>query len=654
MPEMTNAQVPPTYKMTIDLNVIDHLGLNLYSNISAVLTEAVANAWDADAHNVDIHIDIDAGHDTIVINDDGMGMSVSDMNEKYLRVGYRRRSHGLDKTPLGRPVMGRKGLGKLSLFSIADIVEVQSIKDGQRHGLTMDKNSMREVCNDHPNEYYPEPIANERLTVERGTIITLHKINRQRLSSSINALRMKLSRRFSVIGESFGFKVSINGSPVTVEDRGELKVAQFLWKIGDTVVTLPSGNHIEQTFSIANESGDFSGWIATARKPKNLESDGDNLNQIVILSRGRLIQENILDKLNDGRIFTKYLTGQVQCDLLDETSAGEDIATTDRQRLVEDDPRYIKVLEFLKRTLSQIDREWNATRPSHEAKNIIQEYPIVKDWLDGLRPGTKKTEEKMIGQVASLSLDNAADVKTFLKHSILAFERMELRGSEAEFTTSISDVNKLLELLADRDSLEAALYRDIVKSRIEAIRGLCGHVDKNDLEKVMQKFLFEHLWLLDTSWERADGSERIEQSLKKEYKEFADNLTEEESNYRIDIRYRTSAGSHIIVELKRAERTLKIGDLVSQGQGYYSALKKCLNKMGIENPNIQVYFVLGKPVKEQDDASLPDDFIKNALNSIHGHIRFYEQMIDNARKSYADYLEKDEALGRLDRILASL
>ena len=35
------------YKMTVDLNVIDHLGLNLYSNISAVLTEAVANAGNA-------------------------------------------------------------------------------------------------------------------------------------------------------------------------------------------------------------------------------------------------------------------------------------------------------------------------------------------------------------------------------------------------------------------------------------------------------------------------------------------------------------------------------------------------------------------------------------------------------------------------------
>ena len=47
------------YRMTVDLNVLDHLGINLYSNIAAVLTEAVANAWDADAENVEIGIDPD-------------------------------------------------------------------------------------------------------------------------------------------------------------------------------------------------------------------------------------------------------------------------------------------------------------------------------------------------------------------------------------------------------------------------------------------------------------------------------------------------------------------------------------------------------------------------------------------------------------------
>ena len=41
------------YQMTINLNVLNHLGINLYSNVPAVLSEVVANAWDADATNVD-------------------------------------------------------------------------------------------------------------------------------------------------------------------------------------------------------------------------------------------------------------------------------------------------------------------------------------------------------------------------------------------------------------------------------------------------------------------------------------------------------------------------------------------------------------------------------------------------------------------------
>lgn len=45
------------YRMAVDLNLLDHLGFDLYSNIVAVLTEAVANAWDADAENVEIRID---------------------------------------------------------------------------------------------------------------------------------------------------------------------------------------------------------------------------------------------------------------------------------------------------------------------------------------------------------------------------------------------------------------------------------------------------------------------------------------------------------------------------------------------------------------------------------------------------------------------
>ena len=131
----------PVYKMSIDLNILNHLGIKLYSNIPAVLSEVVANSWDADAESVNINFDRKAGE--ITITDDGHGMNVSDINAKFLHVGYQRRNNPKEAiTPKWkRDVMGRKGIGKLSLFSIADIIEVQSIKSGEK----MDSSWMRRI-----------------------------------------------------------------------------------------------------------------------------------------------------------------------------------------------------------------------------------------------------------------------------------------------------------------------------------------------------------------------------------------------------------------------------------------------------------------------------------------------------------------------------
>jgi len=48
------------------------LGLNLYSNIPAVIFEVVANSWDADATTVTMDIDRDSGR--ITVRDDGIGI----------------------------------------------------------------------------------------------------------------------------------------------------------------------------------------------------------------------------------------------------------------------------------------------------------------------------------------------------------------------------------------------------------------------------------------------------------------------------------------------------------------------------------------------------------------------------------------------------
>ena len=77
------------YHMTLSLNLLNHLGINLYSNVPAVLSEVVANAWDADAEKVVICIN-KTGKE-IVLTDDGDGMNLDDINRKYLTIGFRRR-----------------------------------------------------------------------------------------------------------------------------------------------------------------------------------------------------------------------------------------------------------------------------------------------------------------------------------------------------------------------------------------------------------------------------------------------------------------------------------------------------------------------------------------------------------------------------------
>ncbi len=72
----------PKYQMKLNLTILKHLGIGLYSNSVAVITEAVANAWDADAKSVKIEV-LDKPK-SIRIIDNGMGMSLVDVNERFL------------------------------------------------------------------------------------------------------------------------------------------------------------------------------------------------------------------------------------------------------------------------------------------------------------------------------------------------------------------------------------------------------------------------------------------------------------------------------------------------------------------------------------------------------------------------------------------
>lgn len=645
--------------MTVDLNVLEHLGINLYSNIAAVLTEAVANAWDADAENVTVRVDPKQAW--IEIEDDGIGMSIEDLNQKYLRVGYRRREEDQTYgrlTAKARPVMGRKGLGKLSLFSIANVIEVQSAAKGQRSaGFRMSVSGIKKAV-DAKTNYYPTALDAAALTLTQGTRIVLRDIKRQRLTTGISALKTRLARRFSVIGEANKFQISIDGQPITTADRGDLPKAQFLWTFEGADLDPATVTHVleKQSVDARLESWDptwrVRGWIGTAAKPKDLDSkDAGNLNGIVIFARGRLIHENVLDRLNDGRLYTKYLTGQVEADFLDIDDQ-PDIATSDRQRIQEDDPRYVALIEFLKETLGKVEKRWNEWRRRHEVQKVKEQSPVLKEWLEGLQAGHRSSAETMIAKLSALPIDDDGDRKLLYKHGILAFERMKIRGSTEEFVEKLDDIEGLFRVLADRDAIEGVMYREIVRSRLDAIHAFQRIVDEDAKEKVLQQYLFDHLWLLDPAWERATGSQLMETRLLEEGVVVED-LVEKERLGRVDIKYRTTAGKHVIVELKKVKRKMALIELQQQGQTYVDKLRKILRVQNETTPNIEVVFVIGLPVDEE--ASNPDR-LKSSLTAVSpgSRIVHYDTLIEGAHRAYSEYIDAGNKLDRLEQIITSL
>ena len=113
---------------------IQHLGIGLYKQLPQAIAELISNSWDADSHNVQISIDYKKK--IIIVSDDGNGMSAKELNENFLTIARNRRlsdienketkEYGLSK--LGRKVTGKKGLGKLALFGIADTIIIDSIQ----------------------------------------------------------------------------------------------------------------------------------------------------------------------------------------------------------------------------------------------------------------------------------------------------------------------------------------------------------------------------------------------------------------------------------------------------------------------------------------------------------------------------------------------
>ncbi|NQZ67693.1 MAG: ATP-binding protein, partial [Lentisphaeria bacterium] len=210
--------------------------------------------------------------------------------------------------------MGKKGLGKLSVFGICDTIEVVSVKNGLKNHFKMNLEDIR----NSQGEYEPEIVLkNEQTDDEKGTILYLKNI-RRKSAFDLDKIALSISKKFLIFDE---MKTSLylnesNEIPVTNDLKFRELKTQFEWTFPD-----------KKYESEYEHWKDIQGTIFTLETPvKDTEMRG-----LYLTSRGKIVNTADFYGARDNDQFHSYVTGYLEVDFIDDFD--EDVISTDRHSL---------------------------------------------------------------------------------------------------------------------------------------------------------------------------------------------------------------------------------------------------------------------------------------------------------------------------------
>lgn len=432
------------YKIEIDARILELLGPNLYTNIYYVLAELIANAYDADAHNVYIISEENA----IRVEDDGKGMSYKEGGiSKYLGVAKLSRTDESNSvTALGRKKMGRKGIGKLAALSISENVDIMTVANGEKSGFVLSR---------HPGqEGLLKPIDDEAVSFQKvhdhGTAIVMRNPEYS-LHKTTDAIKRNIVNIFPLIDADFRIHIINTDKKDVVIERLDDVFATSLCSIitlGDDFKYLTTkvktkfldkrDRLIEaregytKSLRMKNNIGEekdymltIEGWIGayetTKGRKKNSSDFPDNF--ISLYANKKMGEFNILPKVGKNKLNESYVVWQLYVDLF-ELSELPDMALSNRQGYKSDDLRYETVIDYVRKILL----------PEILNKRVL--YTILKN-ADNKKKQLfeqKKLEDKLKRNVESFKRKAGASISSRLnqnKNSNWSSEEVEHFVDEA-------------------------------------------------------------------------------------------------------------------------------------------------------------------------------------------------------------------------------
>lgn len=415
------------YKLSIDPRILELLGPNLYTNIYYVLAELIANAYDADAHNVYII----SNPDNIIVEDDGSGMSYEAGDvDKFLKVaGISRTGEEDSLSPeLNRRKMGRKGVGKLAALSVSEEVDVLTIKNGEKSGFVLSR---------HPHGETLQSIPDNEIVLYKvegnGTSIVMRR-PQYRLNKTLSAVKRNLTKIFPLVSNDFCIHIIRDNHEEVIDSVDDTYASQLcsLITLGTTFeflsdkvpnhypgirneivsrreaytepITMQNNNGEERAYTLRVE-----GWIGTYESTKGRKADildfPDNF--ISLYANKKMGEFNILPRVGQNKLNESYVVGQLYCDLF-ELSELPDMALSNRQGYKTDDPRYLAVEKYVRDVLlaqilamrTKFTDEKNKAKKLAAQKSLEESEKVFRNAVDTFK---HNTTEAAASEIAKLS-----------------------------------------------------------------------------------------------------------------------------------------------------------------------------------------------------------------------------------------------------------
>jgi len=576
--------------MKFDMNTIQHLGISMYSRLPPVIAELVANAYDADATKVNIFFYDRNGEKYIVVQDNGHGMTLEEINEKLLVIGRNRR------------------------------INSETSESGRRKDI---KKCQSQIY--HPKQI----IINEDATENSGTIVELRQLKRKS-KFDLQGIAEDLSKRFLIFGNDFKVQIIFNDDYENViHVTNELRFAKISKEF-----TFKFPNEDLRTDYVNKNKVIGEVYIATKPIPSSLKG-------IYLVARGKLVQSNSFFGARADDYIHSYITGYLQVDFIDE-DVNTDLIATNRETLTWVSELTEELYEFLQEIVNYVAREGKKKRQEKKEETLETEYKIpVKTWVESLPIQEKKVAKKMTNLVmsdANMDLNTTAELVTYIKKSIE-------HESFKEFACLLEGVKDLtaleiIKMFKDWEIVEAKELYNLALVRVETIKKFEENILSNIREKPeLHNFLKTFPWLLDPRIMKLEDEVTYSNLLRNNFKE---SDTVPETDRRIDFLCVDLASIIFIIELKRPNIKAN-GKILDQALEYASFLRsKKGNDPDFSKRDIKTFIVcdgiVNKPeVKEKADAYEMSGKV---------YVRTYTELLANARKYHEDFINRYEKITR--------